>query len=104
MPGNGRCRGEAGRFNADQLDDLREVAIGFDDKVGNAFTVAGNEFRAQARVSDMKVLFLDLRNHRFYVSSKLRDGYAIALVVVLAVDIFGGGAEKQRTPQCLREV
>ncbi len=39
MTGDGGSGGEAGGFDAYQLDDLRKFAVGFNDEVGDAFAV-----------------------------------------------------------------
>ena len=52
----------------------------------------------------MQVSLLDFRDHVFDVGSKFRNGHAAALVVFLAIDIFGGRAEEKCVPQSLGEV
>ena len=94
IPGDGWRGGETWGFDADQLDDPRELAVRFNHKIGNSFTGRRHQFRAQAAVSKLQIAFLDFGNHVLDVFGKLRHGYAIALIILLAVDIFGGWSQK----------
>ena len=48
--GDSRSGGKARRFDAHQVYDLREFAVGLDDEIGDAFAIAGHQFRAQTGV------------------------------------------------------
>jgi len=87
VAGYRRRSSEARRFDTYQLDDLREFAVRFNNKISDAFTRRRDEFRAKAGVSQLEIMLLDFRDHLPGIFRKFMNGHAVTFVVVLAIDI-----------------
>ena len=73
---NGRGRRKAGRFDADELDNLRKFRIPLNDEVRDAlFSVLGwwRELGANAGVRRNQVGRLDFRKQKFRAACELLD-------------------------------
>ena len=86
------------------MDGLGDGGVAGDYEVSVAFASWWNELGADAGIAELQVGFLYFRQKRFCTLHKIRDGQAIALVVILRIDISCRWSQEDRSPQSFCEV
>src|SRR5713226_775092 len=86
------------------MDGLRHVCIASYDKIGDAFAARRDKLRPETGITELQVLFFDLRQQRFRAPRKISDGQAIFFVIVFLFHIRRSRADEYGSPECLGEM